>query len=161
MLPKTIEVNYFQYESCNELATADAKLLATAKEATKMAYAPYSNFKVGAAAMLNNGSVSIGFNQENAAYPVCLCAEGVLLANCSTNHHNIIINAIAISYQHLNQISKTPITPCGVCRQSLAEYEKRQNSPIKLILSGLAGKVYVLQSASALLPLSFSGDDLQ
>lgn len=148
------------YNSIEELSHDDAQLLKKAKEATSLAYAPYSNFQVGAAAKLLNGEIVAGSNQENASFPVGLCAEQVLLASISTLHPNIPIHSIAISYRNNNGQSNHPISPCGICRQTLLEYQSRLKNPIRLILGGLQGKVYVIASAGLLLPLSFTGSDL-
>ena len=139
----------------------DADLLTKARAVTKQAYAPYSNFFVGAVAKLNNGEMVAGTNQENASYPVGICAERALLATVANLHPKVPIDTIAISYDNTNGESNHPISPCGMCRQTLAEYEERVSQPIRLILSGLEGKVYILKSASSLLPLSFGSADLK
>jgi cytidine deaminase len=149
------------YDSIDKLTKEDALLLSEAKNVTKIAYAPYSNFHVGALARLTNGKTVAGSNQENASYPVGLCAERVLLSAASSLYPGVPIDTIAISYQNDNGSSKRPISPCGICRQSLAEFELRFDKPIRLILSGLAGKVYIIPKASFLLPLSFSGEDMK
>lgn len=153
--------SYEEYRSSNELAEQDALLLQEARMATQKAYAPYSQFKVGAAAQLINGEIVTGTNQENASYPIGICAERVLLSTIASLFPNIAINTIAISYHNSNGQSNHPISPCGICRQSLTEYEQRVGQPIRLILSGMEGSVYIIQQASQLLPLSFGGDDLK
>lgn len=152
--------HYEVYEHIEALSSADASLLALAKEATQNAYAPYSKFQVGAVAKLANGETVKGTNQENASYPVGICAERVLLSTASSLYPGIAIESIAISYHNEGGTSNNPITPCGICRQSLQEYETRCNHAIRLILGGMSGKVYVIPSASLLLPLSFTGDDM-
>ena len=149
------------YDSSNELTAEDAALMKAAREITQKAYAPYSNFLVGAVAKLKNGATISGTNQENASYPVGICAERVLLASASMLHTGIPIDTIAISYHNINGKSAKPISPCGMCRQYLVEYEARMKQPIRLILSGMEGEVYVLEKASQLLPLSFGGEDLK
>ncbi|MEO7266343.1 MAG: cytidine deaminase, partial [Ferruginibacter sp.] len=99
--------------------------------------------------------------QENASYPVGICAERVLLSSASMLHTNVPIDTIAISYHNLNGESSHPVSPCGMCRQALKEYEDRTNQPIRLILTGMNGKVIVLEKASQLLPLSFGSDDMK
>ena len=160
MTKKDIQFTVEVYGSGEELTTADLELLSVARAATKNAYAPYSNFLVGAAAAMANGSVVTGTNQENASYPVGICAERVLLSCIASQHPGVPVNTIAISYNNLNGDSGRPISPCGICRQSLAEYEERVQQPIRLILSGLKGEVYILDTARQLLPLSFSASDL-
>jgi cytidine deaminase len=152
--------SYDVYESVNDLPEEYAALLQQAREVTAKAYAPYSKFLVGAVAKLSNGAIVAGTNQENASYPVGICAERVLLSNASMQHTGIPVDTIAISYDNTNGESDKPISPCGMCRQSLREYEERTKHPIRLILSGLSGKVFVLESAGQLLPLSFGSDDM-
>jgi len=149
------------YNSIDELNPADALLLKQAKAVTKNAYAPYSHFYVGAVAALANGAFINGTNQENASYPVGICAERVLLSSASSQYPDVAIETIAISYDNKNGESNKPVSPCGICRQTLAEYEERQQQPIRLILSGLEGKVFVIPKATLLLPLSFGGNDLK
>jgi cytidine deaminase len=153
-------LNFEEYDSIDQLNAVDAELLSEARTATVQAYAPYSNFRVGAAALLENGLIVRGSNQENASYPVGICAERVLLATVATQHHNIAISAIAISYHNVDGDSDHPIAPCGMCRQSLAEFESRTNQPIRLILGGMEGNVFVLPEASGLLPLAFDKNEL-
>lgn len=148
------------YDSIDELTEQDAWLLSEAREVTQNAYAPYSHFKVGAIAKLDNGETVAGSNQENASFPVGLCAERVLLASAASLFPKIPIEAMAISYHNENGDSSHPISPCGMCRQSLLEYESRVHQPIRIILGGLSGKVYIIDKASMLLPLSFTAADL-
>jgi cytidine deaminase len=149
------------YDSLEELSEEDAWLLAEAREVTELAYAPYSHFQVGAVAKLANGEIVAGTNQENASFPVGLCAERVLLASASSLYPNVPIEAMAISYQTGNSDSNHPISPCGICRQSLQEYEMRVGQPIRLILGGMEGKIYIIPKASALLPLAFTSEELK
>lgn len=155
-----IEIVYKSYEDINELSEHDARLLNEARAVTKQAYAPYSHFNVGAAAILANGKIVTGTNQENASFPVGLCAERTLLATASTLFPDVVIEAMAISYHSKNGQSNQPISPCGMCRQSMQEYEIRLKNPIRLILGGLEGKVFVFEKASDLLPLGFTNSDL-
>ena len=149
------------YDSIEELSQTDALLVTEARKVTANAYAPYSHFNVGAIAQLKNGQAVTGTNQENAAYPVGICAERVLLSTAATLFPNVAINTMAISYDNKNGKSNHPISPCGICRQTLLEYEERVKQPIRIILSGLEGKIYIINKASQLLPLSFGGDDLK
>ncbi len=148
------------YESIDELTETDAGLLSAARKVTRHAYAPYSHFKVGAIAQLNNGEIVGGSNQENASFPLGLCAERVLLASAASLFPEVPIKNIAISYYNENGDSNHPISPCGICRQSLFEYETKLKQPIRIILGGLQGKVYIIERAGMLLPLSFSVDEL-
>ena len=160
MKENKIEIRYKVYDDINELTKEDGWLLNEAREVSKLASAPYSNFFVGAAAKLVNGEIVAGTNQENASYPVGLCAERVLLASASTLYPEIPIDTMAISYYTGNGNSKQPIAPCGMCRQSLQEYEIRVKKPIRLILAGFEGKIFVFEKASQLLPLGFTPEDL-
>lgn len=161
MTKETYNFEYEVYDSASELPDADRMLLEEARDVTKKAYAPYSHFHVGAVALLKNGQKVSGTNQENAAYPVGICAERVLLSNASMLHTDIPIETMAISYHNHNGDSNKPVSPCGMCRQSLAEYEERLGSPIRLILSGMEGKVLILKKSTQLLPFSFGGEDMK
>ena len=149
------------YDSISELKEEDAWLLSEAREVTQHAYAPYSNFQVGAIARLDNGELVAGSNQENASFPVGLCAERVLLASASSLFPKVPIDTLAISYHNNNGESNHPISPCGICRQSLLEYQGRVGHPIRLILGGMEGKVHIIENAGMLLPLSFDSADLK
>lgn len=160
MQEKKYEFEYEVYNDISELNEKDAWLLTEARTVTEHAYAPYSNFHVGAVAMLENGQVVAGTNQENASYPVGICAERVLLGSVATLHPNVPIESIAISYNSETVKSDHPISPCGMCRQALLEYETRLSKPIRLILSGQEGKVYIIKTASLLLPFAFTSSEL-
>ena len=154
------EFAYEVYNDIAELTKEDAGLLNKARAVTKLAYAPYSNFFVGAAARLANGEIVIGTNQENASYPVGICAERVLLGNAATLFPDTAIDTIAISYDSKEVKSDHPISPCGMCRQSLLEYETRTNQSIRLILAGQEGRIYVVKTVSFLLPFAFTSGEL-
>jgi cytidine deaminase len=160
MKKKEVHFIYEVFNSIKSLDKKDASLLEKARKITETAYAPYSNFQVGAVAVLENGEMVNGSNQENASYPVGICAERVLLSAISSLYPNTGIDTIAISYHNLKGKSRRPISPCGICRQSLLEYEFRLNHPIRIILSGMEGKVFIIPNAAMLLPLSFTSDDL-
>lgn len=148
------------FDSAEELPNEDALLLEKAKEVTARAYAPYSEFRVGAVAKMSNGEFLTGTNQENASYPIGICAERVLLSAASSIYPDVPIDTIAISYNNSHGESDHPIAPCGICRQSLHEYEERMTHPIRLILGGLKGKIYVIEQAGQLLPLAFTKNEL-
>jgi len=150
-----------EYDSVDELNEADAWLLNEARAATQSAYAPYSNFNVGAVARLINGEIVTGTNQENASYPAGLCAERVLLSSIASNHPSVAVETIAVSYNNMKGKSNTPISPCGICRQSLAEYQQRTQNAIRIILSGMEGKILIVENVSQLLPLAFTSEDLK
>ncbi|MDI3320401.1 cytidine deaminase [Pinibacter soli] len=161
MEQKHINLVFEKYNSINELQPDDALLLRKAIDATGLAYAPYSKFNVGAAAKLANGEIVVGANQENASYPVGICAERTLLSAASSLFPNVAIDTMAISYKSTELESDHPITPCGVCRQTLHEFQLRVKQSMRLILAGEKGEVYILSDADILLPLSFSATDLQ
>jgi cytidine deaminase len=148
------------FDSIDELSKEDSQLLTEARNVTKYAYAPYSKFRVGAFARLINGQTLSGTNQENASYPAGICAERTLLSTASSLFPGIGIETIAISYNNTRGRSDTPISPCGICRQSLVEFQERTNTPIRLILSGMNGKVLIIENAANLLPLVFSANDI-
>ena len=151
---------YSVFNSEKDLNVEDAKLLKEAREMTQHAYAPYSHFYVGAIAKLSNGKTVSGSNQENASFPVGLCAERVLLSSATSLFPKVPIETIAISYKSDTVKSDHPVAPCGLCRQSLIEFEERLKSPIRLILAGTEGKVIVIERASDLLPLAFTSEEL-
>lgn len=155
------EFSYKEYADINELPEEQQVLLIAAREVTQHAYAPYSNFLVGAVAKLANGELVAGSNQENASFPVGLCAERVMLASASSIFPKVPIETVAISYKSDGHKSDHPIAPCGICRQSLQEAENRSGQNIQLILGGMNGPVYVIDSASKLLPLAFTSDELK
>ncbi len=141
-----------------ELSAEDFKLVSEAKAALNLSYSPYSKFKVGAAAQLNDGSIIQGANQENASYPLCLCAERVVLAAVSSSHSDKKVESMAIMVHNPTQALEEPASPCGACRQVLSESEDRQNAPIRLLLCTEAGETWIINSVKDILPLSFKGD---
>jgi cytidine deaminase len=161
MQENKFEFSYKVYNGLEELPEEYQWLLNEAREVTEQAYAPYSHFQVGAVAKLANGEIVAGSNQENASFPVGLCAERVLLASVSSLFPKVPVETIAISYKGVGQKSDHPISPCGICRQSLQEFESRVGHSIQLILGGMTGPVFVIDSASRLLPLAFTSDELK
>ena len=161
MKEKQFEFSYLVYDSIDELPADKKELLLKAREVTKYSYAPYSRFHVGAMAKMENGELIHGTNQENASFPVGMCAERVLLSTASSLFPDLAIQSIAISYNSSDHPMDRPISPCGICRQTLQEYESRMNHSIELILGGMTGPVYVIDTVSKLLPLAFTGDELK
>jgi cytidine deaminase len=161
MPKKEFTFSYEVYDNVEQLSREDAELLNKARAVTKNAYAPYSRFRVGAVARLENGQLVSGTNQENASFPVGICAERVLLSTSSSLYPGIAINTLAISYDNEQGPSNQPISPCGICRQSLQEFEQRTDHPIRLILGGQQGQIYIIDKAKALLPLAFTADELR
>jgi cytidine deaminase len=160
MKKSSYQFEFEEFDTIDELTPSDQSLLLAAREVTKLAYAPYSEFLVGAAALLKNGEVVKGTNQENASYSVGICAERTLLASAAMLYPNIGIQTMAIAYHNLNGSSNEPVSPCGICRQSINEFEGRTKQPIRLILSGMEGKIMIIEKASMLLPMSFGSDNL-
>ncbi len=152
--------NVEKFTSNADLTLEDRRLLDEAYKATKLAYAPYSNFLVGAAARLDNGKVIVGSNQENSSYGVALCAERTLLAHASSLYPENWINTLAISCINANKISDKPVSPCGICRQALLEHELRTKHPIRIIMGGQTGEIWIIDNARILLPLAFSNADM-
>lgn len=160
-MKQTLTTEYDLYNNATELELEDALLLTEARNNTALSYAPYSKFHVAAVAQLSDGRLVYGANQENASYPVGICAERTLLSAISSQYPQETAVAIAISYSNENGESQRPISPCGICRQTLLEYEQRWQHPIKLILGGQEGKVIVLQSAKDIMPFSFGAEDMK
>ena len=152
----SIATEFEVYESEKDLSQEEDQLLQKAKDALKKAHAPYSGFFVGAVVLLEDGQIVLGNNQENAAYPSGLCAERVAIFSASANFNSMPIKTIAISCKSAQTIIDGPVTPCGACRQVIAEYETKQNKPIRIIMQGEKGNVYAANSIHALLPLMFN-----
>ncbi len=150
-----------EYDSSAELNADDQALLAKAKDAGKNAYAPYSAFHVGAALRLENGVIVTGNNQENVAYPSGLCAERVAIFSAGANYPNVAVNTIAITCASAKFSVNRPLSPCGACRQVIAEYERKGGKDIRIILAGETGAVYIVSAMKDLLPLSFEADELK
>ncbi len=141
-----------EFNSIAELNETDAMLIAEANKALESAYAPYSEFRVGCALLLEDGTIIRGNNQENAAYPSGLCAERVAFFYAGANYPDKKILAVAITTaNHL----KEPVAPCGACRQVMAEYELKQNTSIRIVLAHAGNHLYVINSIAELLPLQF------
>ncbi len=159
-MTREIKLAFEDYADESLLGKTDLELVLKARQATENAYAPYSGFNVAAAARLADGSIHTATNQENAAYPVGICAERSLLALVGAMFPGIKIETMAVAYHNPSGNSSKPVAPCGMCRQALLEYETRTQSPIRLLLTGYTGHVLLIEKASGLLPLSFSGADL-
>lgn len=151
----TISAELDLFNSVQELPKEVQDLMEQAFEAREKSYSPYSNFKVGAAILLENGEVICGSNQENASYPAGLCAERTAIFYAGAKYPNVRIQKIALSARSLNHIVETPTPPCGSCRQAIAEYEVRQEQPVEIYFMGEKGKVVKARSVSDLLPLIF------
>lgn len=143
------------FETIDELSSKEASLMSEAIKMRETAYAPYSNFSVGAAILLDNGKIVFGSNQENAAYPSGMCAERVAIYSAGALYPKATIIQIAISASSTKKVVDKPVGPCGSCRQAIAEYEFKQTSPIQLLFMGEKGKIVKTESLKDLLPLSF------
>lgn len=155
----------FQYKRFQQLQALPEPikgLAMAAFSAIDLAYAPYSNFKVGAAILLQNEALVLGSNQENASYPAGICAERVALGNAATLYPAVPIKAIAIAYRNDSNSEKNDLvlSPCGICRQSLLEAQKRQDTPIEVIMCSNKGNGILVNDTSWLLPFAFSSQHL-
>ncbi|WP_291274629.1 cytidine deaminase [Flavobacterium sp.] len=155
-----VETKLSVIESIEELTSAEKELMLKAIQAREKAYAPYSRFQVGAAILLDNGLVLEGSNQENAAYPSGLCAERVVIFYAGANHPSNKIEKLFISASPMDRELETPIPPCGACRQSIAEYEVKQDQSIEIYFMGTKGQIYKSDSLKNLLPFMFDKGSL-
>jgi cytidine deaminase len=153
--------NFIEYSDISELPESDRNLMLQAESAAEAAYAPYSHFHVGAAVMLENGLVVRGSNQENAAYPSGLCAERVAFFAAGAQYPEMSIKAIAVTAYHQSKKDhKQAVSPCGACRQVMAEFEHRFSQDIRLIMEAENGKYLVSPNVKQLLPYTFTSDNL-
>ena len=149
-MEKTLAITYHHFDSLESLPKADKELIEVARKATEKAFAPYSEFRVGAAALLRSGEVVSAANCESEVYPSGMCAERVLLYHLQINHADDPIVAFAIA----SVPAERECYPCGSCRQTLLDAQKRQHSPIRIIMSS-AESATIVDSAEELLPFSF------
>ncbi len=154
MTNKEIKIAYREYESLEQLEAEDRKLADAAIDAMKNAYAPYSGFSVGAAVMFEDEEIVKGSNQENAAYPSGLCAERTALFYASASRPDKAMAALAIAAGQNGEICGTPATPCGACRQVMAQYQVKSGRPMKILLVG-ADRIWEFDKVDDLLPLIF------
>jgi cytidine deaminase len=157
----SLNISVQVFPDFKSLETEDADLLQAARAAVEHAYAPYSKFRVGAAVRLINGQIISGSNQENASFPAGICAERVTLSAASAVYPEVAVKALALTYINESGNNSRPISPCGICRQTLAEYEQRFIQPIRLILGGVSGEIFIVNRATDLLPLAFSSRELR
>ncbi len=161
MHKQKIAFEFSVFDSLEELSSEDRSLLQTAIAARKNAYAPYSNFQVGAAVLMENGKVVIGNNQENACYPSGLCAERVAIFQAGAIYPGMAVKAIAITATSKDYVVKEAAAPCGNCRQVISEYEQKQESPIPILLMGEVGKIIKCDAVADILPLAFGSSFLK
>jgi cytidine deaminase len=156
----TFTATYTSYDSLNEVPEVYKALITEAKKATHDSYAPYSNFFVGAALLLEDGQIILGSNQENASYPIGFCAERTALSAAASIASHTKIKAMAITARSIKNPVLTPAAPCGICRQTIFEAECKHHQNIEIILTGESGKIYIFKSIKDLLPLHFDADFL-
>lgn len=159
MINKTIEIRFDELDF-GELPQDQAELVEKARKATDNSNAKYSQFRVGAAIRLANGKIVIGANQENAAFPLCLCAERTAIFTAQANFPDQPITHIAIAARTNGGFTDSPVTPCGSCRQVMTEMEDRYGNSMMVLLCG-KNKVYRLKSARDILPLGFVDADMR
>lgn len=156
----TYDTVFYSFEELSQLPVEMIDVMKKAIEARENAYAPYSQFQVGAAVLLEDGTIIKGSNQENAAYPSGLCAERTAIFAAGANYPNHKIMAICISASSMLKDTMEPIPPCGACRQSLLEYENKQNQVIPVYFMGKYGNVIESPSVRNLLPFIFKENSL-
>lgn len=157
---KSLQTDLIIIEGQENLDKNQLALVQAAQAALPASYAPYSKFNVGAALQFEDGTIIKGANFENASYPLCLCAERSAIAAARSVNHESVIIAMAVTARNAQGELDFTVTPCGACRQVLTEVEQLQGRPIKMILNGQKDTYWVLESASALLPLAFDGAGL-
>ncbi len=149
-----ITINYEEFNSASEMLPEDQQLVKAALEAQKGSYSPYSDFQVGAALRLTNGVIVKGANQENAAYPSGLCAERSAMFWAGANYPDVPMDTLAIAGSDHGVLCESPASPCGACRQVMAEYQKKHNRPLKIILVG-SKRIRKFHCVDDLLPFIF------
>lgn len=160
-MKELIHTCHYKFYAYDELCEADRKLVDAAKESTQSSYAPYSQFQVGAAALLSDGTIVSGSNQENAAYPSGLCAERTTLFFANAAHPDKTVEALAVAAYTNGKFTNVPVPPCGACRQVMLEVEQRYHKPIRILLYGTEGTYVVEGGIRELLPLIFDASFLK
>ncbi|MGM9709350.1 MAG: cytidine deaminase [Prevotella sp.] len=150
----------FCFAQPEELSEDDKQLVERAIEATASSYSPYSHFAVGAALRLSDGTIVIGSNQENAAFPSGLCAERTAIFAAGATHPDKAVTALAIAARNEAGLTAEPVSPCGACRQVILEVEQRYNCAVRILLYGTNG-VYIINSIRDLLPLCFVDESMR
>jgi len=161
MTTHTLTVAYTEVSHLSQLEDEDSILLKEAWDACESAYAPYSQFHVGAAVRLANDMIFKGNNQENAAYPSGICAERVAVFSASASLPGVQIKTLAVVAKTKIFNLSNPVTPCGACRQVIAEYEMLSGKPIRILLQGNSEKIWIIDGIANLLPLMFHGSELK
>lgn len=161
MKSKEVKIKYDEYQPGEIMDEPMAELIKVAENACHTSYAPYSEFRVGAAVRLDDNKIISGSNQENSAYPSGLCAERVAIFSAKSQFPDAIIESIAISAITDRFSINQPITPCGACRQVISETEKRQNKKIEVIMSAQNSRTIVVDGVDNLLPFKFQEEKLK
>lgn len=151
---KKIEIKFEEYGSLSELNAEDRELACAAIEAMRGSYAPYSHFNVGAAVRMSNGQIVRGANQENAAFPSGICAERTAMFSAGAKYPDKAMCSIAIAGGVYGRITEQPATPCGACRQVMAQYQTKSGAPMSVIMVG-ASRVWKFEKVDDILPLIF------
>ena len=159
MKQRAYTVRMYEYDRLDELSDEQVLLVNSAIKAARDAYAPYSEYHVGAALRLANGEIIIGSNQENAAYPSGICAERVAIFYAGARHPDVAVQSIAIAAIREGILQEGPVAPCGACRQVLYEKESQGDGSMELVLYG-SKKIQVINRVTDLLPIPFKLEDL-
>ena len=154
MTERQIQISYQEYKSIDELNPEDRELAAEAIKAMQGAYAPYSHFHVGAAVRMSNGQIVRGANQENAAFPSGLCAERTAMFTAGARYPDKDMQSIALAGGVMGRLGSQPATPCGACRQVMAQYQAKSGKPMSVIMIS-AEKVWKFEKVDDILPLIF------
>ena len=154
MSNKRLTIDYEEFTSADQMLPEDQELVKAAIDAQKGSYSPYSNFQVGAALRLANGLIVKGANQENAAYPSGLCAERTAMFWAGANYPDVPMDALAIAGADHGVLCESPASPCGACRQVMAEYQKKHGRPMEIILVG-SRRIRKFACVDDLLPFIF------
>lgn len=155
MIQKHIDITYSEFRSADEMIPEDRELVGAAIEAMSGAYAPYSHFHVGAAVRLSNGQIVKGSNQENAAFPSGLCAERTAMFAASSRYPDKDMLSVAIAGGVLGRLGTSPATPCGACRQVMAQYQAKSGKPMSVIMVA-DGLIWKFDRVDDILPLIFN-----
>ncbi len=155
MTNQEIHIVYQEYNSIEELNPEDRELAAEAIKAMEGAYAPYSHFHVGAAVRMSNGQIVRGANQENAAFPSGLCAERTAMFAAGARYPDKDMLSIALAGGVMGRLGSQPATPCGACRQVMAQYQAKSGKPMSVIMIS-ADKVWKFEKVDDILPLIFN-----
>jgi cytidine deaminase len=160
MKTKEIKISISQFENLGELSPEDQELILKARASASLAYAPYSNYLVGAALRLEDETIVTGNNQENASSPLGTCAERSAIFWANANYPDLAIETIVVTAIDQNGSAAKNVSPCGACRQVMVECEHRYSKSMRVILDSSNG-IEILENAKSLLPLSFNGDSLK